>query len=119
MAGRFVILYFGDEERAQRYVDTTERNVVGMYEDPKDKVCTCRSQQNSRTRDFGQGPRHNYWGWQKHAGCGKAGTWWRRNIGKRLFLALGVNLLGDKAPKMMQSPAGWGHENYKPQAGEA
>lgn len=112
--GRLVLLYFSDESKAQEFLDTTDARVVGMYEDPKGKECTCKSQRTARTKDFGWGPQHNYWGWQRHSMCGRAGVWWRRNYGRRLFLSLGVNLLGDKAPKIFQSPQGWGHEKYKP-----
>lgn len=116
--GRLVLLYFGDETKAQGFIDTTDARVVGMYEDPKGKECTCKSQRTERARDFGWGEQHSYWGWQRHSMCQRAGVWWRRNYGRRLFLALGVNLLGDKAPKIFQSPRGWGHEAYKPKDGE-
>lgn len=115
MAGRIVLLYFGDEEKAQEFIDTTPQRVVAMYEDPKGKECQCRTQRrDTRAKEFGHGDSHDYWGWQKHSMCGRAGIWWRRNYGRRLFLALGVNLLGDKAPKIFQSPQGWGHPKYKP-----
>lgn len=109
--GRIVLLYFGNPDDAERFTHNTSERVVGMYEDPKGKVCTCKSQP---AKDHGWGEHHKYWGWQRHSFCGKAGKWWRRGYGRRLFLALGVNLLGDKAPKIFQSPQGWGHENYKP-----
>jgi len=116
--GRIVLLYFGDPESAQRFIDTTDQRVVGMYEDPKGKECRCKSQRQGRALEFGWGEQHSYWGWQRHSMCKRAGVWWRRNYGKRLFLALGVNLLGDKAPKIFQSPQGWGHESHKPADGE-
>lgn len=109
--GRLVLLYFGDPDRAQEFIDTTDTRVVGVYEDPKGKVCTCKLQPQ---KDWGWGEHHPYWGWQRHAFCGRAGKWWRRGYGRRLFLALGVNLLGDKAPTIFKSPQGWGHENYRP-----
>jgi hypothetical protein len=116
--GRLVLLYFGNPDDAERFVHNTPERVVGVYEDPKGKSCTCRSQQGNRTKEFGTGQHHPYWGWQRHSHCGKAGTWWRRNYGRRLFLALGVNLLMEKAPKIFQSPQGWGHEAHKPADGE-
>lgn len=116
--GRLVLLYFSDEDKAQEFLDTTDARVVGMYEDPKGKECRCKSQRTERTKDFGWGPQHEFWGWQRHSMCKRAGVWWRRNYGRRLFLALGVNLLGDKAPKIFQSPQGWGHEKYRPGEGE-
>src|SRR3546814_13961022 len=86
-----------------------------MYEDPKGKECRCKSQRTARTKDFGWGEHHTYWGWQRHSMCKRAGVWWRRNYGRRLFLALGVNLLPrDKTPTIFQSPQGWGTESYKP-----
>src|SRR3546814_16426585 len=91
--GRLVLLYFGDEHKAQEFLDTTDARVVGMYEDPKGKECRCKSQRTARTKDFGWGEHHTYWGWQRHSMCKRAGVWWRRNYGRRLFLALGVNLL--------------------------
>ena len=112
--GRIVLVYFGNPDDAERFLHNTSERVVAMYEDPKGKECTCRSQRTERTKDFGTGQHHEYWGWQRHGMCKRAGVWWRRNYGRRLFLALGVNLLGDKAPKIFQSPQGWGHENYKP-----
>lgn len=114
--GRLVLVYFGDPDKAQEFIDTTDTRVVGVYEDPKGKTCTCRSQPASK--DHGWGPHHNYWGWQVHSFCGRAGKWWRRNYGRRLFLALGVNLLGENAPTIFKSPQGWGHESYKPKEGE-
>jgi hypothetical protein len=117
--GRLVLLYFGDEDRAQEFfTNNPDARVVGMYEDPKGKECRCRSQKTARNKDFGWGPQHEFWGWQRHSMCSRAGVWWRRNYGRRLFLSLGVNLLGDKAPKIFQSPQGWGHENYRPGEGE-
>lgn len=115
MAGRIVLLYFGDEEKAQEFIDNPPARVVGMYEDPKGKECQCKTQRrDKRANEFGWGEQHSYWGWQRHSMCGRAGVWWRRNYGRRLFLALGVNLLGDRAPGIFKSPQGWGHENYKP-----
>jgi len=115
--GRIVLVYFSNPTDADNFVAFTKERVVGVYEDPKGKTCTCKSQQNERTKEFGNGPQHPYWGWQRHR-CGRAGVWWRRNYGKRLFLALGTNLLGDQAPKIFQPPQGWGHENHKPGEGE-
>lgn len=113
--GRIVLLYFGNPDKAQEFIDSTDVRVVGMYEDPKGKECKCSTQRRDiRAKDFGHGDSHSYWGWQMHFICGRAGVWWRRNYGRRLFLALGVNLLGDKVPKIFQSPQGWGHEKYKP-----
>lgn len=114
--GRIVLLYFGNPDHAQQFIDSDPPvRVVGMYEDPKGKECTCNTQRrDSRAKEFGQGDQHSYWGWQRHSMCGRAGVWWRRNYGRRLFLALGVNLLGDKAPKIFRSPEGWGHEAHKP-----
>lgn len=114
--GRIVLLYFGDPDKAQEFIDSTDARVVGMYEDPKGKECQCKSQRrDTRAKEFGWGEQHSYWGWQRHGMCGRAGIWWRRNYGRRLFLALGVNLLSrDKTPTIFQSPQGWGHENYKP-----
>jgi len=116
--GRLVLLYFSTPEAAEDFIETADARVVGLYEDPKGKTCTCKSQQNERTKEFGHAPPHPYWGWQRHR-CGRAGVWWRRNYGRRLFLALGTNLLGDKAPKIFQSPQGWGHESHKPADGGA
>lgn len=114
--GRIVLVYFGNPDDAERFVHNTSERVVGVYEDPKGKECTCRSQRAGRAKEFGWGEQHPYWGWQRHGMCKRAGVWWRRNYGRRLFLALGVNLLGDKAPKIFQSPQGWGHETHKPTA---
>lgn len=109
--GRIVLLYFGNPDDAERFLHNTSERAVGMYEDPKGKECRCK---NQPAKDHGWGEHHNYWGWQRHGFCGRAGKWWRRGYGRRLFLALGVNLLGDKAPAIFRSPQGWGHENYKP-----
>lgn len=109
--GRLVLVYFGTPEAADQFVAETDVRVVGMYEDPKHRVCTCKMQP---ARVYGTGPHHKFFGWQVHPFCGKAGKWWRRGYGRRLFLALGVNLLDrDKTPAIFQSPEGWGHESYK------
>src|SRR3546814_20932069 len=73
--GRLVRLYFGDEHKAQEFLDTTDARVVGMYEDPKGKECRCKSQRTARTKDFGWGEHHTYWGWQRHSMC-------KREIGR-------------------------------------
>lgn len=112
--GRIVLLYFGDPDKAQEFIDSTPERVVAMYEDPKGKECKCRSQRTERNREFGWGEQHPYWGWMRHNMCGRAGVWWRRNYGKRLFLALGVNLIRDRAPQIFKGPEGWGNEFYKP-----
>lgn len=110
--GRMVLLYFGNPDDAERFVHNTPERVVGMYEDPKGKSCACKTQP---ARDYGNGPHHKFFGWQVHPFCGKAGKWWRRGYGRRLFLALGVNLLPrDGVPTIFQSPEGWGHEAYEP-----
>src|SRR5687768_12537942 len=102
--GRIVLLYFGDPDKAQEFIDSTPERVVAMYEDPKGKECKCRSQRTERNREFGWGEQHPYWGWMRHNMCGRAGVWWRRNYGKRLFLALGVNLIRDRAPQIFKGP---------------
>lgn len=113
--GRMVLLYFSTPAAAEDFLNVATHleagRVVGMYEDPKHRSCTCKSQP---PRDYGNGPHHKFFGWQVHPFCGKAGKWWRRGYGRRLFLALGVNLLDrDKTPTIFQSPEGWGHESYE------
>lgn len=113
--GRIVLLYFGNPDDAERFLHNTSERVVAMYEDPKGKECKCSTQKRDRrAKEFGHGDQHKYWGWQMHSMCGRAGVWWRRNYGRRLFLAFGVNLLGDRAPQIFRSPQGWGHEAHKP-----
>lgn len=111
---RFVLLYFGDDERAQAFIDSTRTKVVGLYDDPRgDNLCKCKTQSVTTTNRGWE--MHAYWGWQLHPFCKRAGKWWRAEYGKRLFRALGTNLLPrENTPAMMQSPQGWGHEKHKP-----
>jgi hypothetical protein len=113
--GRIVLVYFGNPDDAERFLHNTSERVVAMYEDPKGKECQCKSQRrDTRAKEFGWGEQHPYWGWMRHGMCGRAGVWWRRNYGRRLFLALGVNIIRDRAPEIFKGPEGWGHENYRP-----
>lgn len=111
--GRLVLLYFGNPDDAERFIHNTSERVVGMYEDPKGKTCTCK---NQPAKEWGYGPHHLYWGWQVHEFCGRAGKWWRRGYGRRLFLALGCNLLPkENTPEIFKTPGpGWGYEVHKP-----
>jgi hypothetical protein len=111
---RFVLLYFGDDDRADTFVESTRHKVVGLYDDPRGpSVCKCKSQ-TPETTNRGW-TMHPYWGWQVHPFCNRAGKWWRAEYGKRLFRALGVNMLPrEDTPSIMQGPQGWGHPAYKP-----
>ena len=112
--GRLVLVYFNNPDSADNFVRDTPERVVGMYEDPKGRSCTCRSEP---AKDYGLGEHHRFFGWQIHHFCGKAGKWWRRGYGRRLFLALGVNLLPrENTPEIFRSPEGWGHESYRPES---
>src|SRR3546814_16519771 len=102
--GRLGLLYFGDEHKAQEFLDTTDARVVGMYEDTKGKECRCKSQRTARTKDFGWGENPTYWRWTRHSMCQRAGVGWRRHYGRRLITPTGVHLPHpDKTPTLFQT----------------
>lgn len=85
-------------------VSRRDMRLVGLYEFPtkNDPVCTgCTS---SKGNGWGRSPL----GFMRCSTCGHRSRHVRRWFVGALFDWFGANLLGDKAPKMFQTPEGYG-----------
>lgn len=107
---KFVLLYFKDDERADAWVGTSlfgGARVVGIYQDPHHKPCSC-SDFNPKSNMSRNLRFHTKYGWPLHVKCGRISKWHRNGYGKRLFAALGRNLLSEnQTPPQLRNPEGF------------
>lgn len=103
-----VLIYVNDEEKADELVKHHSKSnslgrAVGLYALARKDVPTCAGTCR------GGWTKSETLGWDICGRCRRASTMWRPGLRRRLFSALGLNLLARAdTPVMIQNPRGWG-----------
>lgn len=103
---RFILLHFKDDNESELFVSSIREDaagrVVGIYQDPRHKPCSCNQASGHNVRGWGIHPKY---GWWVHQICGRVGELYRASYGRRLHGALGKNLLPvEKTPNSLRNP---------------